>query len=132
MDYKSKVAKIYEVMSDKTLSFGCMFHSHWRICRYIADDYADDWSTIWYRCIDDWENGFKTWKLWDTIWHPLHIWHVLDWQNELYKIWNSNPVDIANNIQNTLSIRPHLSQPLPLDPSKEWYEVIDFILWLIE
>ena len=83
MDYKSKVAKIYEVMADKTLSFGCMFYTyHWRLSKVISRDYDDKWQTGLYRCIDDWLNAFwvkKIWALENIIWHPLHIWHVLDW-----------------------------------------------------
>jgi hypothetical protein len=77
---EDKIDKIYEVISDKTLSFGCKI-KQWRLSTIIWKDYDEKWETNnRYRMIDDWENTF-TWLVSESsiIWHPILLWDVLDW-----------------------------------------------------
>lgn len=67
---EEKIAKIYEVIADKTLSFWCKyFHKRYNedktesetiLCRYTTEN-----------------NSLKAND--KIIWHPVMIWDVLDW-----------------------------------------------------
>lgn len=82
---QDKYQKIMEVMSDKTLSFGCKIIVNnpykWDIVMdYAYGDHTEDsWyiivsnSTLWYKIL------LKEIK--EIIWHPLHIWDVLYWMD---------------------------------------------------
>ena len=125
MDYKSKVAKIYEVMADKTLSFGCYVIAwHDFFLKTIETDYLEQ--NIFWRSESFWQ---RTEKLEKIIWHPLHIWHVLNWMYHNIMVSHRE-----NRILDLMDKRPHkqFSKPLPINPDKERGEVIDFIYWLIE
>jgi len=86
MDKQQMIEKIYEVIADKTLSFGCniLYHNrNWLdFFQIITDDkfLVDNHkiTTVDY-CIECEEELLK------TIWHPVMIWDVLDWMD-----WNFN------------------------------------------
>ncbi len=76
------IDKIYEVIADKTISFGCnYFDRDGNLCTYypltrIYKDTNDLWNFYWHYYIsEDWKN---VWYI-KIIWHPVMIWDVLDW-----------------------------------------------------
>lgn len=79
-----KIDRIYEVMSDKTLSFWCKVIRGKDIEWIIVDD-------LWwwhYRIKFDattssvWRNSAMD----KVIWHPVMIWDVLDWYNKVFGV----------------------------------------------
>ena len=85
MNTQDKYNKIMEVMSDKTLRFGCII-SDAMVSRIVSIDYERAW---FYRMIDDWENSYSgniNWSI--IIWHPLHIWDVLYYIDKNHWICN--------------------------------------------
>lgn len=80
--------RIYEVIADKTLSFGCNVHHTWRThkrdhfqyitnypdVQYLVDGHKIvmfDWKCFICECHEWWEHKI--------IWHPIMIGDVLDW-----------------------------------------------------
>ena len=131
MDYKSKVAKIYEVMASKELSKWLLL-TRWEVINNDLD-VISGWDILLWPEIEDEE----------IIWHPLHIWHLLDWieennieQRELDKQtarkWKDTQFTYTSTTNELLHYRKDKTKPLPLDPDSSWYDVIDFIFWLIE
>lgn len=92
------IDKIYEVVSDKTLSFWCIVTSKWnpnkrqkRIAYYWTDA---SWDWIWK--LESWSN-IADWAI-QIIWHPIMIGCVLDYLQsnnllseciDLLWIWNN-------------------------------------------
>lgn len=93
------IKKIYEVIADKTLSFGCKVH-------YLMDRGKREWYHIvwtdlpncwfhWWLC-EDWRWRFDESgesrpayqvETDEIIWHPVMIWDVLDWIEVNSKSW---------------------------------------------
>ena len=135
---QDKYHKIMEVMSDKTLSFGCVI-SNVRLSRIVSIDYERAW---FYRMIDDWENSYSGNINWsEIIWHPLHIWDVLDW---IEKKWDNVEMKSTNIFsadaeyrklckkqeQETNAIMKFWKDKrFPLSPTDE--ELVDYIYSLI-
>jgi len=78
---QEKIDKIYEVIADKTLSFGCKVDdkfSSWigRIIRSYQDGSVDIYrdNKFWFKDVRYLLRNQKT-----IIWHPVMIWDVLDW-----------------------------------------------------
>ena len=121
---QDKYQKIMEVMSDKTLSFGCKIIVNnpykWDIVMdYAYGDHTEDsWyiivsnSTLWYKIL------LKEIK--EIIWHPLHIWDVLYWMDNNYDI----PDDELRIFLNLWK-----DKRLPLAPTD--IELVDYIYSLI-
>jgi len=86
MNTQDKYNKIMEVMSDKTLRFGCIvrIQSTWWVKKYanILEHY-EAWYTRFFgkwavMSINNANRRFKaSWEIIEIIWHPLHIWDVL-------------------------------------------------------
>lgn len=103
MTPQEKYTRIMEVMSDKTLSFGCVI-SNVRLSRIVSIDYERAW---FYRMIDDWENSYSGNINWsEIIWHPLHIGFVIDWFEknihtdkqrliEIMKLWKDKRKELS-------------------------------------
>jgi hypothetical protein len=88
------IAKIYEAMARKDLSFGCRIHN-WRNWIIIWKDYDENWETWRYRIIDDWENVYTTINPLTIIGHPVLLSDVLNyiddnekWQDDKSKHWD--------------------------------------------
>ena len=114
---QDKYHKIMEVMSDKTLSFGCII-SDVRLSRIVSIDYERAW---FYRMIDDWENSYSGNINWsEIIWHPLHIWDVLDW-------WDKNINQFDSRLMELFTLWKNKRKPLQLEDT----ELIDYIYSLI-
>lgn len=105
---EEKLAKIYEVIADKTLSAWCilewklwtdwwykdycrMVKEYWPWCRTVTQKW-----TYWGFVMTDWKDWeVKTPKTNERkiIWHTVMIWDVLDWIHEngmyieLYACW---------------------------------------------
>lgn len=82
---EEKIAKIYDVIADKTLSFWCkVFHS-WVVC-FVLSDYSDNERfLVWDTVAKDTGAGStmytnRIWKekIQNIIWHPVMIWDVLE------------------------------------------------------
>ena len=117
---QDKFQKIMEVMSDKTLSFGCVI-SDVRLSRIVSIDYELAW---FYRMIDDWENSYSGNINWsEIIWHPLHIWDVLDW------IEKNLPKATWLTVEWVDLLSYWKDKRLPLSPTDE--ELIDYIYNLL-
>lgn len=150
---EEKIAQIYEAMADKELSLWCVFVDKYHRDNDDALQYNTvihlgdeiDWCRLVYYTADfarwsvqhkfahylRWERKEyrKTqkneWDLrYEVIWHPIHIWVVLDWIN--------NNVPDKEEINMIFSYRPQLSKPLPLNPTEERHPVIDFITSLLD
>lgn len=117
-----KLKKIYETISDKTLSFGCKTNK-WIVLR-VDKYFITEWNwenTMWY----DAEHYTNT-----IIWHLVMIWDVLDWiqQNNTephQKFWWYTVGDINLNLRHSRQ-----DKRKPIDDQSE--ECIDFIYSLIE
>ena len=128
---QDKYHKIMEVMSDKTLSFGCVI-SNVRLSRIVSIDYERAW---FYRMIDDWENSYSGNINWsEIIWHPLHIGWVLDWCEKNKKITKNSIEELflSSDINKQLLaiLKLWKDKRLPLSPTDE--ELIDYIYSLIK
>lgn len=102
MTKEKMIDKIYEVIADKTLSFGCIYLDRERRkctyypCTTIHKDTNDLWNFYWhYYEVEDWEN---IWYI-KIIWHPVMIWDVLQrtslHNDEIIKKWHDmrKPID---------------------------------------
>lgn len=115
MNTQQKYDRIMEVMSDKTESLGCLI-KHWDSIIVAT------WNVL--------KIDRRKYKI---IWHPLHIWHVLDWMevNKLSVV--SNPTgcgcchDETDNQWWVLELWK--DKRLPLSPTDT--ELVDYIYSLI-
>lgn len=81
MTREQKIARIQEVMADKTLSFGCevIIPSLWEIDKIV--EYTDQPRHIWpgKRLVKYmWWRFYSWWEEFDVIWHPVMIGDILD------------------------------------------------------
>jgi len=135
MKLEEKISKIYEVIADKTLSFGCKIifsEEKWdnREC-IILDDYwvYEDWPIefLW----QWWEPIDRLLDYIEIIWHPVMIWDVLDWIiKNIHEIKHYNcdlcwRVDI---LEDMLGLWENKRKPI----EEQSAETIDFIYSLIE
>ena len=106
------IDRIYEVMADKTLSFGCRIqHSNWDIFK---------------------TTGVGGWLATNDkiIGHPVMIWDVFDWcMVELWNLrhyWETNKVD--DNFRKLLWLRDDFRKPI----KKQSDDCITFIYNLVK
>lgn len=139
MNKQQKIDVIYEKISDKTLSFGCIYLDRERRkctyypCTTIHKDTNDLWNFYWhYYEVEDWEN---IWYI-KIIWHPVMIWDVLDfiekldqwlWEDHI-KVWSSVRHKFDTKTKIIGDKRKH--KRLPIDEQSE--ECIAFIYNLIQ
>lgn len=88
---ESKIKRINEVMSDKTLSFWCVI---------IIKDNDYDLQKCRITWLHYWDYVFNTdiWCVWEVekcIWHPVMIWDALDWYWRMQAIWEYG---VAGNV----------------------------------
>jgi len=128
MNREDKIKRIYEVIADKTLGFGCGMESWimWSKATYISQIFETDSE---FNCILlHWEN--KTFDVdvseFNVIWHPVMIWDVLDW------IWfpklNINRPFGVGTFTKLLHFRTEKRKPI----EDQSIECIDFIYSLLE
>lgn len=129
---ESKIKRINEVMSDKTLSFWCVI---------IIKDNDHDLQKCRITWLHYWDYVFNTdiWCVWEVekcIWHPVMIWDVLDfiekldqwlWEDHI-KVWSSVRHKFDTKTKIIEDKRKH--KRLPIDDQSE--ECIDFIYNLIQ
>ena len=73
---QDKYKKIMEVFSDKTLSIGCIIKYIWTYEKVIHYNLEDERLLL-----DMWQYSADLQDV-EIIWHPLHIWDVLDWMDK--------------------------------------------------
>ena len=148
MTPQDKFQKIMEEMSDKTLSQWCVIWSYeiypeeceeywiYRVISYVENKIwngeINSTPTIFSRSVSlsyeqrlsDFEKHCLNWRN-KIIWHPLHIWDVLDWMDkqDVQKINGRHPA------QRSLLIL-WKDKRLPLSPTDE--ELIDYIYNLLQ
>jgi len=81
LDKERKLEKIYEVIADKTLSFGCIIDKC--ITQNWKAFYAK--SMFWGKLFWDFEER-KDWPSDKIIWHQVMIWDILDWIEKKFKL----------------------------------------------
>jgi hypothetical protein len=138
MTKQEMIDKIYEVISDKTLSFGCkiQFYSKnlnimwdwskdkgWKKENILWLDYRFSKDVIVYGWSGDEINYVEVEEEWDhwkcIIWHPVYIWSILDWVWKEYPIYDTITANILN-------IWKEKRKPIEDNP-----EAIEFIYSLI-
>lgn len=95
MTRDEKIAKIYEVIADKTLSYGCKMESYYNQEIHRLSYAKNIKYLIW---LDDYCNEEDLLDSWKIIWHPVMIWDVLErmiYDQDLcfdgyMLIWNNN------------------------------------------
>ncbi len=128
LNKQGKISKIYEVIADKTLSFGCEIL---RTKPNKADIIVDintylPWKWVFFTRLWQLNEELNTWD-YSIIWCPVMIWDVLDWYNRKYARWGF--VSSINRKWTSLwQEREDLRKPIE-DQSDE---CIDFIYSLIE
>ena len=140
MNREDKIYKIYEVIADKTLSFGCKYKDiYWRIKCYVNKAWYEK---IRYLTIKD-ENSHQNLigestegHIEKIIWHPVMIWDVLDWID-----LNSNREDVWD-WHKSRKLETHRKLVVAVYNYFIWWyrkpieaqnqDCIDFIYWLIE
>lgn len=113
-----KIDKIYEVIADKTLSFGCKVQIEMYTKKYIRTVIScKDWIILTNK-----EQAYSTSHIKKTIWHPIHIWDVLDWMREalLIEDWEDRQVKLCME---------RTKKRFILEEQPD--ECIDFIFWLL-
>lgn len=93
MDKQQMLERIYDVIADKTLSFGCVIKSklHWLVTITEIFDVCDDdiKEHVLWNGLPHWEQLYLRYKMYSwnvslndiksVIWHPVMIGDVLDW-----------------------------------------------------
>ena len=131
---QEKYTKIIEVMSDKTLSFGCVInHISFWILKLIRQWDIDSYWKWWQEFLwEDWNMRQLRWGF-ETIWHPLYIWDVLDWIEKNKKITKNSIEEwfLSSDINKKLLaiLKLWKDKRLPLSPTDE--ELIDYIYNLL-
>ena len=108
MTRDEKIAKIYEVIADNTLSYGCKMESYYNQEIHRLSYAKNIKYLIW---LDDYCNEEDLLDSWKIIWHPVMIWDVLDWMiydqdlcfDGYMLIWNNNDDE---------PIRKNLKEPI--------------------
>ena len=135
------IDRIYEVIADKTLSFGCKVI----VCRWFDDNWKTPFEPLLQEVkliISDWDCWINTSKQYpiakcvtrrgefeNIIWHPVMIWDVLDWINrEKESLRYYCKENIRRWINDILDKREH--KRLPIDEQGE--DCITFIHNLIK
>lgn len=133
--------KIYEVIADKTLSFGCKVQWYSNDINYYKDYVVWTWienyfehticnETITFQVCDMWReetyNKFPIYYIEKTIWHPVMIGDVLYWYDSKYSLIR-NVWIIATDCFNVLELWKDKRKPI--DDQSE--ECITFIYNLI-
>lgn len=132
MNRESKIARIYEVIADKTLSFGCQIIHKWVVCK-ILSEYKDKerlfvWNTMDGKYVSSnlYTNRVRKDSIQKIIWHTVLIGDVLDWIGRQSKPrwW------YHNRASEILSLREDnwLRNPIDVQTS----ECIDFIYSLVK
>ena len=88
------IDKIYEVIADKTLSFGCRIMTEWDIVKFLrVEEEMVLWPTV--TCLRENEKivGIMWFNVKNIIWHPVMIWDVFDF---LYWSDIEPPVDYTD------------------------------------
>lgn len=78
MDKQQMLTKIYEVIADKILSFGCKVIMRDTDIKYGTNICCPDW-LAYYHNDGRWWFEFDKSKLVEIIWHPVMLGDVLDW-----------------------------------------------------
>lgn len=140
--------KIYEVIADKTLSFGCKVQWYSNDINYYKDYVVWTWienyfehticnETITFQVCDMWReethNKFPIYYIEKIIWHPVMIWDVLDLIHKLYEEDVKRDEYMAEEYNERITI--HLlniwkDKRKPIDHQTD--ECIDFIYSLIK
>lgn len=95
MTREEKIAKIYEVIARKDLSFGCKIVSQvYENNMIITEIFDEGWDIQNYK---DWDNWYLRYLSYSgsvnvrdvlfVIWHPVMIWDVLDWIEKNTEFW---------------------------------------------
>ncbi len=110
MNTQQKIDAIYEVIADKTISFGCkvkkgVFHDMVVVGKVFnydngTEDIKKRIQCAYYYWVDTEESfaegHFKTKEL-EVVWHPVMIGDVLDWISKNYELefdyWDWPPYD---------------------------------------
>ena len=127
MNKQQKIDKIYEVIADKTLSFGCRMQ--WLQYNYIMllnrKSHYDVMSDI----DNPKRNMIDPTDIYKIIWHPVMIWDVLQYFFNIIPqdVW---PDDFYNMQNKILDKRDWYELNKPIEDQSE--ECIDFIYWLVE
>jgi len=84
---QEKIKEIYEVMADKTLSFGCIVSPLWRVHKKpLLYLWTNDRCWYYWTPITNREKYIrKDFPDLEEIWHPIRIWDVLDWTRQYTK-----------------------------------------------
>lgn len=130
MTRQEKINKIYEVIADKTLSFGCVLDYYGDVVTSLTETYRFAWQkyhkknrvTILYKN-QSWFNMEITTDEFKVIWHPVMIGDVLDWMREnlLIEDWEDRQVGVCMEWN---------KKRKPIDNQPD--DCIDFIYDLIE
>lgn len=125
MTREEKIAKIYDVIADKTLSYGCKMKSYYnqeihrlsyaKNIKYLIllDDYCNE------------EDLLDSWKI---IWHPVMIWDVLNWiENKHHWTYDSYNESPWTHIYNCLIWRPEKHRSI----EEQNNDCVDFVYDLI-
>lgn len=127
---QDKYQKIMEVISDKTLSFWCEFINRLWDRVIFWKGRISEWEEYrWFRVYRD----NKSWAtISEIIWHPLHIWDVLDWIEKTE--YDEKKIGKLPRWKTYIRSTEHLrilwkDKRLPLSPTDE--ELIDYIYNLI-
>lgn len=123
MTYQEKVKAIYNIMADKTLSFGCMVKLKW----FKLLDTIINWPNPLWESYTEYKR-IKEDDCEKIIWHPIHIGVVLHHIEQTSK----DRKDYHYAEDNIMSNWKDKRQPLPLNPTEERYPVIDFITSLLD
>lgn len=159
MTRQEKIDKIYEVIADKTLSFGCKvkFLMKWQLPNEDSSWYneemiyasmyeglgmiSEDGDTYELDTNEDWHLfpkylcDFEAWEV-QSIWHPVMIWDVMDRveNNVSFVIYWNNP-NMVTYDQDLSEIYENFEESYeykrePIENQAE--ECIDYVLSLIE
>lgn len=131
MNREDKIKKIYEVIADKTLSFGCNVLLMWHKKRKVRDivNCIDKWPFIKTERYDNTEFDKNEYSI---IWHPVMIWDVIDYNMDMEWNYELNPeynnwLDWDFIRDKTITLRENLRRPI----EEQTDECIDFVFWLL-
>lgn len=144
MTKKEKIDKVYGVIADKTLDFGCYLMTQWTKKIFMYDIYVysfdgnskrieDTKRYIWKSLIlEPYKEIVDTYSMekdvnYTIIWHPVMLWDVLDWIEKqgvaMYWHW----VTTITNIREVTKLRKEKRREMENQPD----DCIDFIYNLI-
>lgn len=86
MTKEEKIERIYEVIADKTQSFGCIVYHRWVMCTILSDYKDDERLFVGDTVARDMniDRTMYTNRIWkDKVqkvkWHPVMLWDLLDY-----------------------------------------------------